>query len=54
VQVERSVTSCVSFDEPGLKELTRYQIPIEDVLEMCLEQVDLIIVPAFRELFDNP
>jgi hypothetical protein len=54
VQVERSVTSGVSFDEPGLKELTRYQIPIQDVLQLILEQVKKIIVPAFRELFDNP
>jgi hypothetical protein len=51
VNVERSITAFVSFDEPTLGGAT--SMPVEDVLELCLEPPQTIIVPSFEEFFDE-
>jgi hypothetical protein len=54
VEVERRFTSNVSFAEPILDGWTKYQVPVEEAIQFLLDDVNLIIVPAFDEFFNNP
>lgn len=54
VYVERSISLDVSFAEPKLGRVTEFQVPVEEVLQLLLDEVQTIIVPAFGEFFDNP
>ena len=54
VYVERSISANVSFAEPKLGGIATYQVVVEDVLQLLLDEVKTIIVPAFGEFFDDP
>ena len=54
VEVERSFTSDVSFAEPMLAEWTTYQVPVQEALQICLEDVERIIVPAVDQFLNQP
>jgi hypothetical protein len=45
--VKRSIAAYVTFDEPTVGEASR--LNVEDVLQVCLEQVETVIIPAFDQ-----
>lgn len=53
VDVQRRFSAYVTFDEPTVGSGTD-TLEVENVLELCLEQVKSAIVPAFIHLLKNP
>jgi len=54
VEVERSFSCSVSFAEPVLAEWTKYQVPVDETLQLLLHNATQIIVPAFDQFLNNP
>jgi hypothetical protein len=52
-EVTRSFTHYITFDEPTVGDGPA-TLEVENVLEVCLEQVKTVIVPAFAQFFDYP
>lgn len=52
VHVKGSLTPLVTFDETAIAEAS--QIPIDYLLQTCLETVEEAIVPAFAQFLKNP
>jgi hypothetical protein len=52
VKVERSVAAEVSFDERVLGEART--LPVEHLLQLCLDVVQFDIIPKFEEFLNNP
>jgi hypothetical protein len=48
VEVDRELTPFVSFDESALGP-NAPNLPVEDVLQSCLDTVELAIIPAFSQ-----
>jgi len=53
VDVQRRFSPYVTFDEPAVGSGAD-TLEVEHVLEVCLEQVERVIVPAFIHLLKNP
>jgi hypothetical protein len=54
VYVERSISVDVSFAEPKLGGITTYQVPIQEVLQLVLDEIETIVIPAFDQFLNNP
>ena len=53
VDVQRSVASYVTFDEPTVGKGTD-SLEVEHVLEVCGKEIKSIIIPAFTHFLQNP
>jgi hypothetical protein len=53
VEVQRRFSTYVTFDEPAVGSGTD-TLEVEHVLEVCLEQVKNVVIPAFIHLLKNP
>jgi hypothetical protein len=47
VDVKISIAAYVTFDEPTIGQASR--LGVEDLLQVCLDQVETVIVPAFNQ-----